>query len=234
MEYLKPGSEIASRETDAQVPGSKALLESQLMALEDRHRELPRDDVLPRARVRLEMARTLIRLERGSEAWEHAREAFELFVRSEQWESAVEACDALFLCDHPDSLGALGQGVWLAVTYPINPELTVAMLQHIVDETPNDSDGAAVAAATAHYVVDMRAKGKTKENLSVFTGRMLSTVARRHSDVSAQEEFDAWLKRLELDDPSKFLVRLRNVVDVLVQDQWWFDREALQSRLPVN
>jgi len=29
-------------------------------------------------------------------------------------------------------------------------------------------------------------------------------------------------------------VRLRNVVDVLVQDQWWFDREALQEQIPTT
>jgi hypothetical protein len=40
------------------------------------------------------------------------------------------------------------------------------------------------------------------------------------------------MDRLELREPDKFLVRLRNVVDVLVQDDWWFDREALQARLP--
>ena len=40
------------------------------------------------------------------------------------------------------------------------------------------------------------------------------------------------MERLELNDPDKFLVRLRNVVDVLVQDQWWIDREAIQAELP--
>ena len=42
------------------------------------------------------------------------------------------------------------------------------------------------------------------------------------------------VERMELNDPDKFLVRLRNVVDVLVQDQWWFDREALQAQIPGN
>jgi len=37
-----------------------------------------------------------------------------------------------------------------------------------------------------------------------------------------------------LDKPDKFLVRLRNVIDVLVQDEWWIDREAIQAELPVN
>jgi len=57
-------------------------------------------------------------------------------------------------------------------------------------------------------------------------------VARRHSNVENQQQFELWVERLELNDPDKFLVRLRNVVDVLVQDQWWIDREAIQAELP--
>jgi hypothetical protein len=61
---------------------------------------------------------------------------------------------------------------------------------------------------------------------------LLGTVARRHSQIETPEQLDHWMERLELKEPEKFLVRLRNVVDVLVQDDWWFDREALQQRLP--
>jgi hypothetical protein len=141
----------------------------------------------------------------------------------------------MFLSEQPDSLAALGQALWLSVTYPVDPELTVAMLQHVIDETPADSDGAAVAATVAHYVADLRSpEGKAREDLLFYTNQMLATVARRHSDVRDQDAFARWFKKLELDDPAKFLVRLRNIVDVLVQTEWWFDREALQAKLPVN
>ena len=63
---------------------------------------------------------------------------------------------------------------------------------------------------------------------------MLGQVSRRHSDIETQEQFDRWIEKMELNDPAKFLIRLRNVVDVLVQDDWWFDRDALQQALPVN
>ncbi len=140
----------------------------------------------------------------------------------------------LFLADQPDSLIALGNGVWLAVTFPVNPELSVAILQDIIEETPDDSDGAAVAAATASYIVDLRSTEEQHENLSFFAMQMIGSVARRHSGVDGQQEFDNWSRKLELDDPAKFLIRLRNVVDVLAQDQWWIDRDALQALIPDN
>jgi len=186
-----------------------------------------------KAKIQNRIGEILIDLNRKEDAYDITREAYDVFVAAEQWEDAVQSCNVMFLAEQPYSLAALGQGVWLAVTFPIDAELTVAMLQHIIDETPEDSDGAAIAAATASYVVDMRSpEGKQRDNLMLFTNHMLGTVARRHGDVSKQEQFDYWMEKLELNDPAKFLIRLRNIVDVLVQDDWWVDRDAIWASLP--
>jgi hypothetical protein len=214
---------------------STAGLESQLIAHEDRLRELPADaSDLDRANIELFIARLYVGLDRKQEAWNLARRIFDIFLDSGEWEKAVDACDILFLSEEEGSLAALGQGVWLAVTYPIDPELTVGMLQHIIDETPDDADGAAVAAATAIYVTELRAEGKKKENLLFFANQMLGNVARRHSNIEDQEQFNFWIEKMELNEPEKFLIRLRNVIDVLVQEDWWFDRDDLRSKIPVN
>lgn len=214
----------------------QAALESHLQALEDRYRDLARIAGAPKdmADLKLQMARTLVNLERGDEAWPLGREALDTFIGTDDFESAADACDVLFQSEQPDSLSALGQGIWLAVTYPIDPELSVELLTHVVEETPDDADGAAVAATTALFLADIRASGSQRDNLMFFATQILGRVARRHGDVDSQEAFDLWMERLELKEPDKFLVRLRNVVDVLVQDNWWFDREALQAKLPVN
>ena len=186
-----------------------------------------------KAEIQNRLGELLVDLDRKEEAYDTAREAFDTFAAAEQWDGAVQACNVMFLADQANSLAALGQGVWLAVTFPIDAELTVALLQHIIDETPADSDGAAVAAMTATYVVGLRTvEGKQRDNLMLFTNHMLGTVARRHSDVEKQEQFDYWLEKMELNDPAKFLPRLRNVVDVLVQEDWWVDRDAIWASLP--
>ena len=222
---------IASRQRAEQ-----AAFAMHLQALEERLGELQAQDAASKAiaDVHLQIARTLVGLERGQEAWQLARTALDVFIEAEDFESAADACDVLFQSDQPQSLCALGQGIWLAVTYPIDPELSVELLTHIVEETPDDSDGAAVAATTALFLADLRAQGKQRENLMFFASQTLGQVARRHSGVDNQGAFDQWMERLELKEPEKFLVRLRNVVDVLVQEDWWFDREALQQKLPVN
>ncbi len=234
MKYLDNTIDLGA-ESGEDAVASTLVLTTRLYALEERLRKLPSNtDAVTRAELEKQAALLLLGLDRENEAWARARPAFEIFVGAEKWEQAVEVCDILYRTGQAGSLPALGQGVWLAVTFPINPELSVAMLQHIVDETPDDSDGAAVAAAAAKYIVDLRAQGKQHEDLDFFAMQLLSAVARRHSGVEGQDQFANWMHRLELDDPAKFLVRLRNVIDVIVQDDWWFDRESLQSRLPVN
>ena len=192
----------------------------------------PRAGTLRRADLLLQLGRALVRLEQHADAWAAAREAFDLYLAEQAWEGAAQCCDILFLADQPESLAALGHGIWLAVTYPVDPELSVALLQRVVEETPPDADGAAVAAVTAYYLVDMRAREPQRDHLLLYANQVLATVARRHSGVDGQESFNQWIEDMELNDPALFLPRLRNVVDVLVQDDWWFDREALQAALP--
>jgi len=214
----------------------EAALESHLLALEEQYSTLQRigADHQQLAELQLQQARTLVGLGRGEEAWPLGREAFDAFIGVEAFESAADCCDVLFRAEQEQSLSALGQGIWLAVTYPMDVELSIELLSHVVDETPDDADGAAVAATTALFLADVRADGVQRENLTFFATQILADVARRHSGVESQDAFDLWRDRLELREPDKFLVRLRNVVDVLVQDEWWFDRESLQGKLPVN
>jgi hypothetical protein len=212
----------------------QAALETHLQALEEKLATLARSraPISERADIELQMARTLVGMDRGEEAWALGRQVFDVFMAHEDYESAADACDVLFQAGQPESIQALGQGIWLAVTYPIDPELSVALLTHVVEETPDDADGAAVAATTALFIADIRAQGSQRENLMFFASQALGNVARRHSGVDDQASFDYWMEKLELREPEKFLVRLRNVVDVLVQDDWWFDRETLQEKLP--
>jgi len=216
--------------------GQLAQVEARLVELRGELASLPESaGEHERAGRQLEIARALQVLGRGAEAWPIGRMAFAAFAAAEDWEDAADACDVLYQSDQAASLAALGHGIWIGVTFPIDPEISVHLLSHVVDDTPDDADGAAVAAATAAFLADLRApEGPDRDRLVFFANQLLGQVARRHGGVADQHGFESWVRRLELDEPDKFLVRLRNVVDVLVQDDWWIDRDAIQSRLTVD
>jgi hypothetical protein len=237
VEFLDPDNLVDSAAQSLMKDlGQLAEIEGQLADLQQQLTQLPESaPALQRAGMLLEIARAHQLLGRGAEAWPLGRTAFGIFAEIGAWEAAADACDVLYQCDQPDSLIALGNGIWLGVTFPIDPEISVHLLSHVIDDTPDDADGAAVAAATALYVADARAaEGPDRDRLVFFANQLLGKVARRHSNVENQEQFGFWVDKLELNDPDKFLVRLRNVVDVLVQDDWWIDRDALQNDIPVN
>ena len=222
----QPDLQLLDKDTNA---------EEMLKQYQQQLAELPGDaEPLQRSKIELDISEALLALERNPEAFITARRCLNVFIDNSAWQQATEACDIMFQADQKDSVVALGHGVWLAVTYPIEPTTSVAMMNHIVDETPNDSDGAAVAAITAQYLVDMRADDKQHESLSFLTMQIIAKVAKRHSNVDKQEQMDFWRERLELNDPQLFLPRLSQVVDVMVGDKWWFDRDELRARLPIH
>lgn len=189
----------------------------------------------PERRVALlnEAGYLLLDLERGEEARERGHEALRQALADEAWEEAVHACNIIYQAEQEDALKALAHGVWLGVTYPIDPEVSVLVLKHLTDETPPKTDAAAIPAAAAAYLVELRAEGRQREELQFFTAGMLAEVAKKHSEVVDNKEiFDFWVERLELNDPAKVLPRLARILDTLVPEGWWFDRDALRSRLP--
>ncbi|MEJ2591944.1 MAG: hypothetical protein P8178_11170 [Candidatus Thiodiazotropha sp.] len=233
MKYLESEAFIGDNECADDAIKSSKLLEIKLDEKREALAGLPADASLDkRLELTLESGYILLDLDRRTEAWELAKNTLDQALAASLWLRAVEACDILYQAEQTDSIKALAHGIWLGVTFPIDPELSVAMLQHLIDETPDKSDGAAVAAVTACYLVDIRAEGPERNDLKFFTNQLLGQVARRHSEVDEQEVFDFWVERMELDDPAKFLPRLAKVLEVVIDNDWWFDRDALRARIP--
>ncbi len=212
----------------------RAWLENELIKFQKQIRNLSTQaSNIERAKLELEIAELLIGLGRLDDAWQSARPLVELFIAEAEFELTVRAYRVLYQSDHELSIVALGQGCWLAVTYPINPTLSVEMLHNIVDETPDNSDGAAVAAMAAQYIADMRGD-EHRENLMFLTTQIIAKVAKRHRNIEGEEMIKTWIEILELNDTDQLFERLAKIIDVMTANQWWFDRNELRAQLPVN
>ena len=217
---------------------SRDFLKEQLQKKQDALLQLKADcDPIVRANLQLEIAN--IMLDAGEPgmpeaAWGLAKESLMIYLEREQFEDAVHACDTLYQTELPASVVALGHGMWLAVTYPIDPELSIVMMKNLIDDTPAKSDGAAVAAVTAHYIADLRLEGEKRESIMFLTKNLITSVAERHSNINDQGQLNFWMDKLELNDPAQFLPKLSQVIDAIVAGDWWFDRDELRAKLPVN
>jgi len=205
--------------------------QQQLLALS------PSSDPLERAGLQYDISEIMLDIANpgmAEAAWGMAKESFNIYMEHKQWEDAVHCCDLLYRTEQPSSIVALGNGLWLAVTYPIDPELTILMLNNLIDDTPAKADGAAVAAVAAHYIADLRLEGEKRDSIMFLTMNIIAKVAERHSNVSSQEQMNFWMDKLELNDPKVYLPRLAQIIDAIVADTWWYDRDALRAELPTN
>ncbi len=232
MNYLNRQQFDLGADSQDDAVTSTAVLDLKARQIEDRMFALPASEENQRIELGHQLALLQIDQEKHADAWNSAMPALKMHLRNESWEQSVVVCDTLFRCNHDDSLVALGHALWLSITFPVDVTLTIAQLRHVIDETPSDSDGGAVAAAMAGYVNQLRGSENNNDDAALVVGQLLNDVARRHSNVQNQEEFDHWFSRLELDQPDKLVVRMRNIIDVLVQDQWWIDRDELQKLIP--
>ncbi|HAJ91407.1 MAG TPA: hypothetical protein DCO71_02080, partial [Gammaproteobacteria bacterium] len=64
--------------------------------------------------------------------------------------------------------------------------------------------------------------------------QILAGVAKRHRGIEEPEMINTWIEILELNDVKELLSRLAAMLDAIVGDNWWIDRDALRASLPVN
>ncbi len=211
---------------------SQEFLAQQMIDLTKKLEAVTETDSIKRADVLLNLANSELGQNKMQECWSHAKQAFDIYIKHESWEEAVESCDLMYQTELPSSISALGHGVWLAVTFPVSAQHTINILNNIIVETPDNSDGAALAAIVAHYVVDLRCEGKQKQDLQFITLNLLGKVAKRHSQVESQVGLDVWMDKLELRNPDVFLPRFSLVISTIVGETWWFDRDDLRAKIP--
>jgi len=155
FKYLNKDQNIFDGDDGEDVYANEEQLKTRLEYFEKQLSELSDDSpVKDRINHLIEIGRIQVERYKGNDAWEKAFTAFDLAQENELWELAVEACDVMFLSEGPEALKALGHALWLGITFPIDAEITVAMLQHLVEESPKESDTRAIASAagTLHYL----------------------------------------------------------------------------------
>jgi len=217
---------------------SRKFLANELKEKQEQLQQLTlKSSPIERANIQLDIADIMIEVAESGmieASWGYAKESFLIYIEFSQWEDAVRATDVLYRTGLPAAVTALGNGLWLSITYPIDPELSIVMINNLIDDTPDNSDGAAVAAATAHYIADLRYEGDKRESTMFLTSSLLSKVAERHSNITDQSQMNGWMLKLELNDAEKFLPRMSQVLNAIVEGNWWYDKDELRERLPVQ
>lgn len=218
-----------------EVTAQETTLEQELTEHLQHYNELSDQcDPLEKAKLELDMAECYLGLDQKQEAHQFAHSSLNIFKEHKQWNSVIDACDIIYNCEDKDAIIALGNGIWLAMTFPVDPNITVNLLHHIIDETPDDSDGAAVAAMLAHYIAETRSEEQERANLTFLTTQIIGKVAERHRGIKDQATLNTWIEMYELNDFDKLLEKLAIILDAITANQWWYDKDEIRAELPIH
>jgi len=62
--------------------------------------------------------------------------------------------------------------------------------------------------------------------------QLIAIVAKRHRGIEDAETIKIWIEMLELNDLDELFKRLAKMLDAIVGNSWWVDRDALRAELP--
>ena len=181
--------------------------------------------------AQLELAQVLLDLNELAVSFEISRQVLDRCLSAARYGDAVSACRIMYLSEQPQAISALGHGLWLALAFPIDPEQSWQMFRHLVEEIPPQSDGAAVVAMLAYFLMEKRAAGSNRDRLIFLARQQVAKVAKNLRGITGEEEIEIWAGIHDLDNVDMLLERMARMLDAIVQD-WWFDREALRASFP--
>lgn len=178
----------------------------------------------------LALCRVLLELREYPEAFLQARLLLGQSIEQGDPDAAAAACLAMYESGQEESISALGHAVWLVVACPVNPEQVLQAMRSLVEETPENSDGAAVAAMLGYFLVEKRSLGGNRERHVFLARQLVAEVAKRHRGITDEETIGVWVQMYDLDDVDLLLERLKRILAAIIP-QWWFDREDFLQRL---
>jgi len=61
------------------------------------------------------------------------------------------------------------------------------------------------------------------ESTMFLTKNLVTTIAKRHSNIINQGQLNFWMDKLEFNDPAQFLPKISQVINAIAAGDWWFD-----------
>ena len=166
------------------------------------------------------------------EDWEFSLEKLERFNKSRDWNAALDLLIYLSKKDDHDKLhAAIGQASWLALKLETPIDIVVMSLYNMLLTLGNGHGAAKSVAALANMMTHHRTPDHPDRELAKAQAQQMLHYVSPETGHENQEGFDKWTKENRMDDPDFFVPVVMEVIDGLVRQDWWIDREAIQQEL---
>ncbi|MCP4042086.1 MAG: hypothetical protein GY731_09065 [Gammaproteobacteria bacterium] len=130
-----------------------------------------------------------------------------------------------------DHRKAFAQRVWVALKADVPPAETVESLKEWVIMLGTRHELSGAIAVLAYQIARKRAERMPDNGFSMVQAQQLLNLVCQTEEVKDEDGFNKWVATRNLDDPGTYLPQIMEGLEMMILDDWWFDREALQADL---
>ncbi|MBF0583137.1 MAG: hypothetical protein HQL80_02745 [Magnetococcales bacterium] len=165
----------------------------------------------------------------SEEEWRLNKAAVGRFSRNGQWKEALELLTALSKKQKSHEIyKALAMRVWIALKTDAAVTDVVLALFHLLNTLGPQHEVAGPIAALAHLMAKHRTPDHPDRALAQGQSQQMFSLVMDSVGIVGDDAFKKWVAQNRLDDPEYYVPIVLNCLEVMVGDEWWIDREALQ------
>ncbi|MEO5339297.1 MAG: hypothetical protein H7837_02095 [Magnetococcus sp. MYC-9] len=165
----------------------------------------------------------------AEEEWRLNKAAVARFSRSGQWQEVLELLTTLSRKQKSHEIyKALAQRAWVALKSDAPVTDVVLALFHLLNTLGPRHEIAGPIVALAHLMAKHRTPNHPDRALAQAQAQQMFSLVLGAADVVGEEAFGQWVAHHRLDDPNHYVPIVLNCLEIMVGDDWWIDRDALQ------
>ncbi len=165
----------------------------------------------------------------AEEEWRLNKTAIARLARNGQWPEVMEILTALSKKQKTHEIyKALAQRVWVALKSEIPVPDVVMALFHLLNTLGPRHEIAGPIVALAHLMAKHRTPDHPDAALAQAQSQQMFSLVLDAVGIVGDEAFGKWVELHHLDDPNHYIPIVLRSLEIMVGDDWWFDRAALE------
>ncbi|MBF0184895.1 MAG: hypothetical protein HQM06_10965 [Magnetococcales bacterium] len=164
------------------------------------------------------------------EEWRLNKAAIARLSRNGQWKEVLEILTALSKKQKTHEIyKALAQRVWVALKSDVPVTDVILALFHLLNTLGPRHEIAGPIVALAHLMAKHRTPDHPDAALAQAQSQQMFSLVLDAVGIVGDEAFAKWVAHHHLDDPNHYIPIVLRSLEIMVGDDWWFDRDALQQ-----
>lgn len=168
------------------------------------------------------------------EEWEMNKQAIKRYAKQGQWEEVLKNLVILSTKrKNNEVFQAIGQRVWVALKSDASVTDAVLALHQLLHTFGVKHEVAPHIAALAQLVSHHRTPDDPDAPLAQGQVQQMFAIVCEEVGVVGEEAFQKWVVENRLDDPEYVATVVFRALELMINDDWWIDRGALQKEMEV-